>query len=288
MIKLFTDTSANLPTELINKYAVSILRFSYTVNGREDDHCEGCEFNGPEFYSAMRGGANVKTSMINPDYAAAEFEKYLKNGHDIIYVGMSGGISGTAAAVASAADELRHKYPERKIASIDTYAASLGEGMLVIKAAELLREGLAFNDIVSCILNERSQMRQYFTVDDLKYLKRGGRISGSTAAVGTLLNIKPVLKADEAGRIVACGRVRGRRASLNALAEKYALLADDKKSDVSIAHADAPEAAELLVSMLKKAGLRGNVLTVCYEPVTGSHVGPGAVALFFRGKAEKQ
>lgn len=288
MIKLFTDTSANLPAELINKYAVSLLSFTYTVNGKDADRNKRLEFNGAKFYSAMRCGADIKTSMINPDYAAAEFESFLKRGYDVIYIGMSGGISGTAGAVAAAADELKIKYPERRIATVDTCAASLGEGMLVIRAAELLCEGLGFNDIVSCILNERRQMCQYFTVDDLKYLKKGGRISGGTAAVGTLLNIKPILRADEAGRIVACGRVRGRRASLNALAEKYALLVNDKKSDVGIAHADAPEDALELEALLKKAGLRGNVLTACYEPVTGSHVGPGAVALFFRGRAEKQ
>lgn len=273
-----------MPIELINKYSLSVLKFSYTVNGREENREEGSEFNGPEFYSAMRGGADVKTSMINPDYASAEFEKCLKAGDDVIYMGMSGGISGTAGAIASVAEELGRKYPDRQIASIDTYAASLGEGMLVIKAAELLKGGLSFNDIVSYILRERHQMCQYFTVDDLKYLKRGGRISGGTAAVGTLLNIKPILKADDEGRIVACGRVRGRNAALNALAEKYALLADDMKSNIGIAHADCRDDAERLEALLKKRGFRGETLTVCYEPVTGSHVGPGTVALFFRGK----
>ncbi len=154
---------------------------------------------------------------------------------------------------------------------------------MVIRAAEMLNNGISFKDIEACILNERNTMCQYFTVDDLKYLKKGGRISGSAAMIGTLLNIKPILKGDETGHIISCGKARGKKAALQTLADKYAALAFDKKALIGIAHADAPEDAELLLGMLKKQGFKGQVLTVCYEPVTGSHVGPGTVALFFPG-----
>ena len=180
------------------------------------------------------------------------------------------------------------RLPRRKVtgaAHLETVKspAALGEGLLVIRAAEMRDSGISFKDIEACILSERNTMCQYFTVDDLKYLKKGGRISGTAATIGTLLNIKPILKGDETGHIISCGKARGKKAALITLAEKYGALAADKKADIGIAHADAPEDAEALVALLKKQGFRGNVLNVCYEPVTGSHVGPGTVALFFPG-----
>ena len=283
MITIFTDTSANLPISLIRKYNISLLPFSYTVNGKDLPYADEWETGGKKFYDAMREGAEIKTSMINPDIINSGFRKCLENGDDILYIGMSGGISGTAHSAAMVAEELREEFPERLIATIDTYAASLGEGLLVIRAAEMRDSGISFKDIEACILSERNTMCQYFTVDDLKYLKKGGRISGTAAMIGTLLNIKPILKGDETGHIISCGKVRGKKAALITLAEKYGALAADKKADIGIAHADAPEDAEALVALLKKQGFRGNVLNVCYEPVTGSHVGPGTVALFFPG-----
>ena len=283
MITIFTDTSANLPISLTDKYNISVLPFSYTVNGQELPYDNDWELDGKRFYSDMREGAEVKTSMINPDIMGTAFRKCLERGEDVLYIGMSGGISGTANSARIAAEELRAEFPERSIAAIDTYAASLGEGMLVLRAAEMRDGGISFKDIESCILSERNRMCQYFTVDDLKYLKKGGRISGSAAMIGTLLNIKPILKGDESGHIISCGKARGKKAALLTLAEKYGALAADKKTDVGIAHADAPEDAETLTGLLKKQGFKGKVLNVCYEPVTGSHVGPGTVALFFPG-----
>ena len=221
--------------------------------------------------------------MISTGIILNAFKTELEKGFDIIYIAMSGGISGTVQAAEAAADELRQEFPERNIAVIDTFAASLGEGLLAIKAAEMNNGGISFNDIASYISRIRHTMCQYFTVDDLKYLKRGGRISGTAAAVGTLLNIKPILKGDETGHIISCGRARGKRAALLTLAEHYEKLSADKRSQIGIAHADAPEDAETLLSLLKKHGFKGECITVCYEPVTGAHVGPGTVALFFMG-----
>lgn len=283
MLRLFTDTSANLPAAQLRQHNITVIPFSYTVNGKEMVYPEDTDFDGAEFYNAMRAGAEVRTSMINPDTAGKYFEQALRAGDDVLYVGMSGGISGTAQAAAMAAVDLMDRYPERTIMTVDTYAASLGEGLMVIRAAEMLNNGISFKDIEACILNERNTMCQYFTVDDLKYLKKGGRISGGAAMIGTLLNIKPILKGDETGHIISCGKARGKKAALQTLADKYAALASDKKALIGIAHADAPEDAELLLGMLKKQGFKGQVLTVCYEPVTGSHVGPGTVALFFPG-----
>ena len=280
MIRIYTDTSANLTPELIEKYALGVIPFSYTVDGVEQD---GADFEGKAFYDAMRAGAVVKTSMINVSEFSASFRKELAAGNDVIYVGMSGGISGSANAARIAVEELRAEFPERRIEAIDTYAASLGEGIQAINAAKLLAAGVGFDGIVERILAERRNMCQYFTVDDLEYLKRGGRIGRISTVVGTVLKIKPILMGDEKGRIVLCGKVRGRRQSLLALADRYSELVEDRDDDIGIAHADDEEGVEVLLAELRKRGFKGECITVCYEPVTGAHVGPGTVALFFSG-----
>lgn len=152
MTKLYTDTSANLPLTLLREYDIAVIPFSYTVNGMAEDYNEETDFDGKAFYDAMRRGAEVKTSMVNPATAAAFFERALAQGDDVLYVGMSGGISGTAHAAALAAEELREKYPHAKIMTIDTYAASLGEGLQVLEAAELLRAGRSFEEVGDRIL----------------------------------------------------------------------------------------------------------------------------------------
>ena len=283
MLQLFTDTSANLPVALTKQHHITVVPFSYTVDGKETDYPDDVDFDGAAFYGAMRRGAVVKTSMVNPDLMANYFERALSQGDDVLYVGMSGGISGTAHAAALAAEELREKYPHAKIMTIDTYAASLGEGLLVVEAARMLENGASFDEIVEKISQRRHVMCQYFTVDDLAYLERGGRVSKAAAIVGTVLKIKPLLRGDEEGRIVLCGKTRGRKQSLTSLADFYEKLVTDKTEEIGIAHADDAECAQFLLDALRKRGFTGDCLTVCYEPVTGCHVGPGTVALFFYG-----
>lgn len=280
MIKIITDSSANLPDEL--KYDLTVIPYTYILESGEAKSACG-DFDGREFYSLMRKGEKIATSMINTETFKEYFERELKAGNDIIYIGMSGGISGSIRAAESVKDELKEAYPERRIEVIDTFAASLGEGLLVLAAAEMLKCGKSYDQICEVIKDERHRICQYFTVDDLEYLKRGGRISGARALVGNLLDIKPILTGDEEGHIVACGKVRGRNRALKELAKKYVDLVKDKASPVGIAHADAPESALTLIELLKAEGFSGDALTVCYEPVTGAHVGPGTVALFFTG-----
>lgn len=284
MIKLFTDTSANLPVSIIREYGIEVVPFSYTVNGKEVPYSAETDFNGKAFYEAMRAGAEVKTSMINVSDFMAAFEQWIAKGDAVIYVGMSGGISGTANSAKLAAEELLEKYPAAKIAAIDTYAASLGEGFLVIETAKMIERGDPFLKIVKKIELLRKNMCQFFTVDDLAYLRKGGRISGAAAVVGTVLNIKPILRGDENGKIVLCGKIRGFNKSMEALANKYDELVFDKTADVGIAHADNPEGAQRLENILRTKGFSGELLKVVYEPVTGSHVGPGTIALFFMGE----
>lgn len=283
MIKLFTDTSANLPSEILKKYNIGVVPFTYQVDGVTAQQDPDADFDGKKFYDAMRAGASVKTSMINIfDYMDA-FRRSLENGDDVLYIGMSGGISGAAHSASIAVMELQDEYPDRRIAAIDTFAASLGEGLLVIKAAHMIENNVSFERVEEYISEARNTMCQFFTVDDLEYLKRGGRLSGIATLVGSLLKIKPILKGDEEGKIISCGKARGKQAALLALAEKYDSLAKDRSSDIGIAHADDINDAEFLLGELRRKGFTGKCLTVCYEPVTGAHVGPGTVALFFPG-----
>lgn len=284
MTKLYTDTSANLPLALLREYDIAVIPFSYTVNGVAEDYSEETDFDGKAFYDAMRRGAEVKTSMVNPATAAAFFERALAQGDDVLYVGMSGGISGTAQAAVIAAGELTEKYPARRIVTIDTYAASLGEGLQVLEAARMIEEGKSLDEIKAYLLSRRPHMCQFFTVDDLAYLKRGGRISSATALIGTVLSIKPILRGDETGHIVSCGKVRGMKRAYQELANYYDGRALDKSEMLGIAHADNEEGAQALIALLRDKGFTGECLNVVYEPVTGAHVGPGTVALFFYGK----
>ena len=281
MTQLFTDTSANLPVEIIDEYGIEVVPFSYTIDGVE--YIPEREFDGKAFYAAMRAGSEVKTSMVNAGTFIERFKAALDAGKDVLYIGMSGGISGTANAALMAKQELDEEYPDRKIVVIDTLAASLGEGLFVIKAAEQLKDGVALDAIEEAIRAQVPSMCQSFTVDDLKYLKNTGRVSGAAAIIGNVLSIHPILIGDYEGKIVVKAKVRGMKRTLDALAERYAELALSKTETIGIAHADNEEGKAYLVQRLRDKGLTGKCLSVCYEPVTGSHVGPGTVALFFFG-----
>lgn len=283
MVKIYTDTSANLPNTLIKKYGITVIPFTYTVDGNTVTHTSGNAFCGKEYYGAIRNGAVVKTSMINTDAYINAFSIELKKGNDVIYLGMSSGVSGAVNAAKIAVSELKESFPTQNIAVIDTLAASLGEGMQVLAAAEKVAAGFNFFETVDFVNRHRDKMCQYFTVDDLLYLKRGGRLSSAAQIVGTVLNIKPVLTGNDEGKIVIHSKVRGRKTAIAALANRYDELVCDKSAEIGIAHADDELAAEQLLNLLKSRGFSGNAITVCYEPVTGAHVGPGTLALFFWG-----
>jgi len=284
MVRLFTDTSSNLPFALLQKYNIKSLPFSYMINGVPEEYPSEADFDGKHFYGLMRSGVPVSTSLVNVGLFLDGFEPFLKAGDDILYVGMSGGISGTANAANIAVTELKDSYPDRQIIAIDTFAASLGEGLMVLDAAMMLEQGTPLDDVVEYLLNARKSMCQYFVVDDLMYLKRGGRISSATAIIGNMLNIKPVLTGDEIGRIKACDKVRGEKNGMKWLAERCASIIRDPGDTFGIAHADNEASADLLIAFLRERGVTGECIKVDYEPVTGSHVGPGTVALFYPGK----
>ena len=281
---IFTDTSANLTSELVDRYSLRVIPFSYFIDGKEYTSEDPSEFDGREFYDRMRDGVMPTTSQINPQRYIDYMEPVLAEGHDVLYVGMSSGISGSFASSKIAAAHLMSQYPERKIRLIDTMGASMGEGLHVLRAAQLREEGRTIDETEAAVRAYRNRLYQVFTVDDLMHLKRSGRLSGIGAAIGTALGIKPLLKGNEHGKIVNFATVRGRRKSIKALADKYAALAVRPATQtIAIAHADCPEDAAYLAELIMAHTPPEEIISVCYEPVTGSHVGPGTLALFFEG-----
>ncbi len=279
---IVTDTSANLPSYLLKQYSITVIPFSFFINGSEHIDLDAEDFDAASFFAAMRAGTKVTTSQIPPQAYVDCFEPMLQAGQDVLYVGMSSGISGSFNSSRIAAEELADRYPGRKLYCIDTLAASLGEGLHVLRACELREEGKSIDEVAEFLLTERKRMCQVFTVDDLKYLRATGRLSGVATLVGTMLSIKPVLKGNELGQIVQAGKVRGRRQVIEDLAARYdANVVSPETQRVGIAHCDCRGDADMLIKLLHRSKPPKEVLLVDYEPVTGAHIGPGSLALFF-------
>ena len=277
-----TDTSGNLPTRRIRKADLKIIAFPYFIDGQEYTCLDTDSFSGDEFYARIKGGMAVTTSQISPQQYADFFEPFLKEGKDIVFVCMSSGISGSCNSARIGAQMLLEQYPERRIEVIDTLGASLGEGLVALEAARLRDLDLSAEEAAVQLRDLVQRMFNVFTVDDLMHLRRGGRLSNMAAIVGMVLNIKPLLKGNEEGKIVSFAKVRGRKKSIEELAARYdKLVVEPEKQIVGIAEAGCKQDAAYLASLLNRNHPPKEILTVEYEPVTGSHVGPGALALFF-------
>jgi DegV family protein with EDD domain len=279
---VITDTSSNLPTSVIRKYGIEEISFPYYMEGKTCYCTDTDTFDSEAFYAAIAKGATVTTSQITPQRYIAFYEPFLKEGKDILFVAMSSGISGSCSSAKIGAQEILEFYPERRIEVVDTIGASLGEGLLAVQAAELRDQGMALQEAADLLRKRAKSLFNVFTVDNLMFLKRGGRLSNLSAVIGTVLNIKPILKGNEEGKIVAFAKVRGRKQSIRTLAQLYEKnVVDPEKQIVGIAQAACREDAEALAAMLRETKPPKDILIVDYEPVTGSHVGPGALALFF-------
>ena len=261
MIQIFVDSGANLSAELREQYNIHLLPMALTI----DDQPAPEGLDGHEYYEALRSGADVRTSMVNPDDAKKAFETYLSQGDDVVYFSISAGISGSWWSAKLAGDELMEQYPQRRVCPIDSMGASLGAGIPALKASSLVRQNYC----------------QYFVVDDLKYLRKGGRISGASALVGSLLQIKPILRGNEEGKIVLFDKARGKLRAIERLVSIYKERAIDLDDLIGISHGDCPGEALRLETKLREAGHRGPILLVPHEPVTGAHVGPGMLSLYF-------
>ncbi len=280
---IFTDSSSNLTPDLAQDAGIEVIPLICTTKeGDMPCYDATAKFDGHSFYDALRLTGPIKTSMINISQFRQAFEPIIKAGRDILYVAMSSGISGTCAAAVQTASELMKEYPGRVIRVVDTLAASFGEGIFALKTAVMRKAKVSLDSAVQWAEENKRRMCQFFTVDDLMFLSKGGRISSLTARIGSLANIKPLLTGNSEGKIVSCGKVIGRKKSLHALADLFDRRAAAGDGEiVAIAHGDCEADAEYLASLLKKKRGIKDVMIRCYEPGTGSHVGPGAVALFF-------
>ena len=277
---IMTDSSANLPEEFLRRYGIRTIPYSFLIDGAEP---EGA-FDGKRFYDGMRRGRIVTTSQIPPQRYADFFRGERAHGKDLLFVSMSSGISGSYDSACMAAEELRAEFPERRLRLVDALGASLGEGLLAVWAARCRARGMSLDETADQLLERRYGMCQVFTVDDLRYLKRTGRLSNLAAAVGAALQIKPLLKGDREGKIVCFDKLRGRRRAIEAMAEKFNAYASERPGQtVGVAHADCEKDMAYLISLLRRMREGLEIISVCYEPVTGSHVGPGTLALFFEG-----
>ena len=277
-----TDSAANLQNKHLAENNIHVIPLTYYVDGVEQTCLDTEAFNGDEYYAMIKSGVNVTTSQVPPQRFIDCFEPLLKEGKDVICVCISAGISGTCNSARIAASQLMEDYPDRQIAVIDTRGASLGEGLIAMKAAQLRDEGKSFEEALPVLEDAVQCMCQVFTVDDLMQLKKGGRLSNLSAVVGTVLQIKPLLLGNNDGKIVAISKIRGRKKSIEELAARYdAYAVDPENSVIGIAQAGCRKDAEYLVELLNKNRAPKEIVMVDYEPVTGAHVGLGALALFF-------
>ena len=279
---LYTDSACDIHPDKLAEWNVKMLplAFLFTDTGAEQkDHDEPID----EFYKSMRAGRVAKTSCVNEEAFESAFTQILEAGQDVLYLGLSGGLSVTCENAKKVAERLAKKYPDRKIEAIDSLSASAGEGLFVYLAVKNRDAGMTLEENAEALRNEILHVCHWFTVEDLVYLKRGGRVSAATALLGTALNVKHVLHVDNEGHLIKMTQVHGRKKSIKKLAEKLAetILPD---SPIFISHGDCLEDAEMLRDLIKEETGRDVTLITYIGSVIGAHAGPGTLALFFLGK----
>ena len=280
---IFTDSCCDVSPEILAQWGVPYANMTFSFEGDDKAYIDS-DISNKEFYDRMRQGAIAKTAAINADTFTRAFTPILQAGKDILYVAFSSGLSTTVNSAYMAVEDLKEQFPDRKIVIADTLAASAGGGLMVYMAVEKKNAGASLEENAAYLAELVPQHCIWFIVDDLEYLKRGGRVSPLVAFAGGLLGIKPVLQMDSEGHLVKVSTARGRKKAVEALAAKYAELSfDEKNTPIFISHADCEEDAKLLVDMLEKQGGNTTLLTKI-GPVIGSHAGPGTIALFFIGK----
>ena len=281
---IVTDSSCNLTEEMIDRFDLSILPLTFMVDGEEyRSYLKGEKTDLSQFYTMMREGKVITTSLPNLKESRESIESLLRSGTDVLYLGFSSGLSGTYQAIELLLTELAGLYPERTVASVDTLAASLGEGLLVYYAAKMREEGASIEKVRDWVEEHKLHLAHWFTVDDLMFLFRGGRVSRTSAWAGTLLNIKPVMHVDDEGHLIPLEKVRGRKKSLKALVDHMEQTAMSPVADqtVFITHGDCLEDAEYVADLVRERFGVSDVLINWVDPVIGAHSGPGTMALFF-------
>ena len=281
---ILTDSGCDIAPALLQEWGVESLPLIFRFEGEEGEYADGA-IPSAEFYDMMREGKVAKTSAINAEGFHAFFEPYLKQGLDVLYIGFSSGLSVTYSCSQAAAGMLKEQYPDAKIVTVDSLCASAGLGLLVALAARRKAQGVDIEQLAQEVRSYVPRLCHWFTVEDLVYLRRGGRVSPTAAFFGNMLGIKPVLHMDSEGHLIPRAKVRGRKASIAALAEQYgALLENPDVNEAFICHGDCLSDAEQLKDILEQKYGAHVTLITSIGPVIGSHSGPGTLAVFFIGK----
>ena len=283
---IVTDSSCDLPDELVRKLELHIAPLAFTMGNKTyHNYPDNREMSPEEFYNRQKQGQMATTNAVNVGQATEVLEPILQGGRDVLVLAFSSGLSTTYNSFKIAGDELAAQFPDRKVFVVDTLSASLGQGMLITQAARLRLDGKTIEEVRDW--TEQNKLRQchWFTVNDLFFLKKGGRVSAATALVGSMLQIKPVMHMDDEGHLINVSKARGRKASLLALADKVGELAEDPASQTMyISNSDCPEDAQFVADEVKRRYGVKEVVINSIGPVIGAHTGPGCVALFFMGK----
>lgn len=292
MFQIVVDSAANIPAELVKKYDIRVISFVNYVNGQPltcfdpDLTMEQERVKGKEYYNALRAGAEIKTGLISSGDFEECFRSIMENNEDVLYFSLSKNISGTYNSARIAAQELMENPPMgRRIRMIDSLNASLAQGILAIYASEMRSQGMDFDTIADTLETYPARMNGIFTVGDLKYLAKTGRLSGSAALVGNILSIKPILRGNKDGYIVQYKKCRGRKAALNTLVSLVCeTIIDPKEQIIGIAHADSYEDSLYVMEEIQKRIQVREFINTSYDYCTGSHVGPDTIALFYMAK----
>ena len=282
---ILTDSSADLSAQMVAELGVEVIPLSFTMEDKTYfNYPDNRDIDPADFYARLRGGAMATTAAVNvADYTEA-IEPILKEGKDVLVLAFSSGLSATCHSAQIAAGELMEQYPDRKVYVVDTLCASLGQGLLVWYAANLKKQGKTMEEVRDWTEEHKLNLCHWFTVDDLHFLKRGGRISAATAVLGTMLSIKPVMHVDNEGHLIKVGTARGRNASLKALVDHMEqTVLDLKDQAIFISHGDCLADAQKVADDVKARFGVESIIINYVGPVIGAHSGPGTVALFFMG-----
>lgn len=282
---IVSDATLDLPASVIEEYDIKVIPMGVSIDEKEYYHYpDEREITVEDFYSKLKNGSIARTTQITPAYFMKYFSEILEQGQDILYIAFSSGLSGTYNTSQIVAKELEEEYPERKIYTIDSLCASIGEGLLVYNAALQKKKGLNIDELREWVENNKRRSRHWFTVKDLYHLKRGGRVSSIEAFVGTALKIRPVLSTDDEGKLAVISKIRGSRSELDFLINKLETEGVDLESQtIIVGHGDDLEQAKELENLIRSKNLVKDIIISKIGPVIGTHTGPGMLALTFMG-----
>ncbi len=287
--KIFTESTADLSLDLMQKAGVTVLPVPFQMDGKEYKNTPiSVQMGNEEFYAKMRDGIMPTTAQLNSEEFIDFAKPVLQEGFDILHIAFSSALSGTYNSCRLAAEELKEEFPDRKIIVVDTLCASMGEGLMVYLAAQKHQQGASIEEVAGFVEGNKQRLNQWFTVDDLNHLYRGGRVSKMTAVAGSVLSIKPIMRVNTEGKLVPVDKIRGRKKSLDALVQKVVDRASAPQEQVIfISHGDCAEDCEYVANEIKSKLNVKDVFTNFIGPSVGAHSGPGTVALFFLGEDRK-